>query len=101
MVYIANFTNVTNYISLFQNLNSTTTMNGYPLFGIVMLILASAVMFLSMKDYSTGRAFAATFGIMLIPAWGMYALDLTLIYTPVIYTLLFVITALILKWEGG
>lgn len=95
-----NTENFTGPVGLFQFLNEqTVTSTGLPVFGISLLLLITAVIFLSLKDYTTPKAFAPAFlvgFILSVVFWQIGILPILVVY---IYALALMVTIVALRSE--
>ena len=51
-------------IEALSYLDQQTTQNGFPVFGIVFMLMITVVIFLALSGQTSGRRFAVTFAIM-------------------------------------
>lgn len=96
-----NATGYNNPIEALNFIDAQTTSNGFPVFGIVFMLMITVVIFLAMNGQTSGRRFAVTFAIMGIISFLGYLIGFVTIAVFTFYVVAFVLTASFLRTEAN
>lgn len=96
-----NATGYNNPIETLQFLDQQTTSNGFPVFGVVFMMMITVAIYLALSGQSSARRFAVTFGIMGVVSFLGFLMGWINVHVFTFYLIAFALTVVFLRMESN